>query len=48
MRLFSSPHSTRCLQVSYMVLVVSVMLPSRQLLAQAQGKKSHIPSDLVV
>ena len=37
MRLFSSPRWTRCLQVSRMVLVVSVMLASFQLLAQAQG-----------
>jgi hypothetical protein len=40
MRLFSLPRSTRCWQVSCMALVVCVMLPSRQLLAQAQGKKS--------
>lgn len=38
MRLFSSPRWTRCLQVSRMALVVSVMLASFQLLAQAQGK----------
>src|SRR5262245_47114698 len=38
MRLFSSPRWTRCLHVSCMALVVSVMLPSPQLLAQAQGK----------
>src|SRR6266567_1988143 len=40
MRLFSSPRWTRCLQVSRMALVVSVMLTSFQLLAQAQGKES--------
>jgi hypothetical protein len=38
-RLFSSPLWTRCLQVSRMALVVSVMLASFQLLAQAQGKE---------
>src|SRR6059036_124022 len=38
MRLFSSPRWTRCLQVSRMSLVVSVMLAACPLLAQAQGK----------
>jgi hypothetical protein len=33
MRLFSSPHWTRCLQVSRMALVVSAMLASLPLLA---------------
>jgi hypothetical protein len=37
MRLFSSPHWTRCLQVSRMALVVSAMLASLPLLAQTQG-----------
>ena len=39
MRLFSSPLWIRCLQVSRMALVFSVMLASFQLLAQAQGKE---------
>jgi|ERR1700730_18431612 len=39
MRLFSSPHWTRCLQVSRMALVVSAMLASLPLLAQTQGKE---------
>src|SRR6266404_1967245 len=38
MRLFSSPYWTRCLQVSCMALVASVVLASFQLLAQALGK----------
>src|SRR6266404_120111 len=38
MRLFSSPHWTRCLQVSCMALVASVVLASFQLLAEALGK----------
>jgi pimeloyl-ACP methyl ester carboxylesterase len=38
MRLFSSFHPSRCLQVCCVALAVSVMLPSPQLLAQAQGK----------
>ena len=38
MRLFSSPHSPGYLQVCCMALVVAVMLPSRPLLAHAQGK----------
>src|SRR5882762_2144086 len=38
MRLFSSPHWTRCLQVCCMALVASVVLASFQLLAQAPGK----------
>src|SRR5260370_18396261 len=42
MRLFSSPRWTRCLQVSRMALVVSVMLASFQLLAQAQGKERPV------
>src|ERR1700730_16506615 len=42
MRLFSSRHSTRRLQVFCTALVVSVMLPSPQLLAQAQGKQSPV------
>ena len=37
---FSSRRWTRCLQVACMTLVVSVMLASFQLLAQAQGKES--------
>jgi hypothetical protein len=40
MRLFSSRHSSRRLQAFCTALVVSVMLPSPQLLAQAQGKES--------
>src|SRR5215467_9692066 len=39
MRLFKSYRWTRCLQVSRMVLVVSVMLASFRLLAQGQGKE---------
>src|SRR5438034_1251986 len=42
MRLFSSPRWTRCLQVPRMSLVVSVMLASFQLLAQAQGKECPV------
>jgi pimeloyl-ACP methyl ester carboxylesterase len=42
MHLFSSPHSSRRLQVACMALVVSAMLPSPQLLAQAQGKGSAV------
>src|SRR6266852_6238915 len=42
MRLFSSPHWTRCLQVFRMALVVSVMLASFQLLAQVQGKERPV------
>src|SRR6202795_946452 len=38
MRLFSSPGWSRCLQVSCMALVASVVLASFQLLAQARGK----------
>src|SRR6266446_2876795 len=38
MRLFSSPYWTRCLQVSCMALVASVVLASFQLQAQALGK----------
>src|SRR6202162_1622483 len=38
MRLFGSPGLTRCLQVSCMALVPSVVLASFQLLAQAPGK----------
>src|ERR1700686_214711 len=38
MRLFSSPRWTRCLQVSCMAWVASVVLASFQLLAQAPGK----------
>jgi pimeloyl-ACP methyl ester carboxylesterase len=39
MRLFNSPRWTRCLQASRMALMVSVMLASFQLPAQAQGKE---------
>src|SRR5215813_8049186 len=42
MRLISSPRWTRCLQVSRMALVVSVMLASFQLLAQGQRKESPV------
>jgi hypothetical protein len=42
MRLFSALFSIRCLQVFCLALVVSAMLPSPQLLAQAQGKKSSL------
>src|SRR5258707_12559504 len=42
MRLFSSPRWTRCLQVSRMALVVSVMITAFQLLAQAQGKERPV------
>src|SRR5215472_13749458 len=38
MRLFSSSHPSRCVQACCMALAVSVMLPSPQLLAQAQAK----------
>src|ERR1700724_912179 len=38
MRLFSSPRWIRCLQVSCMALVASIVLASFQLLAQAPGK----------
>src|ERR1700738_3454362 len=42
MRLFSSPRWARCLQVSCMALVASVMFASFQLPAQAQGQgKGH-------
>src|ERR1700730_12314025 len=39
MRLFTLPRWTRCVQVSCMALVLSVMLASFQLLAQNQGKE---------
>jgi hypothetical protein len=39
MHLFGSPRWTRCLQLRCMALVVSVMLASFQLLAEAQGKE---------
>jgi pimeloyl-ACP methyl ester carboxylesterase len=42
MHLFSSPHSSRSLQLLCMALAVSVMLPSLQLPAQAQGKNSPV------
>jgi len=42
MRLFSSSHPSRCLQACCMALAVSVMLPSPQLLAQAQGKRGPV------
>jgi hypothetical protein len=42
MRLFSSPRWTRCSQVSRMALVVSMMLASFQLLAQAQGEERPV------
>jgi len=42
MRLFSSPSRTRCLQVFRIALVVSVMLGSFQLLAQAQEKERPV------
>jgi pimeloyl-ACP methyl ester carboxylesterase len=42
MRLFSSPRWTRCLQVSRMALVVSVILASLQLLAQEQRKEPPV------
>ena len=46
MHLFNSPRWTRCLQVSRMVLVVSVMLASFQLLGHqllgAQGKERPV------
>src|ERR1700692_1865350 len=46
MRLFSSPRCTRCLQVSCIALVVSVMLAPFRLLpeaqAQAQGKERPV------
>src|SRR5271169_5143905 len=42
MSLFSSPSWTRCLQVLRMVLVVSTMLASVQLLAQAKGKERPV------
>src|SRR5215471_5214777 len=43
MRLFSTPHAARCLQVCCMALVVAVMLPSRPVLAHAQGKSRGTP-----
>jgi hypothetical protein len=42
MRLLSSPRWTRCLQVSRMALVASVMLAPLQLQAQAQGKECPV------
>src|SRR5882762_4588514 len=42
MRLFRSPRWTRCLQVSRMALVVSVILASFQLLAQGRGKERTV------
>src|SRR5258708_16667177 len=39
MSLFTLPRWTRCLHVSFIALVVSVMLASFQLLAQAHGKE---------
>src|ERR1700694_3264350 len=42
MRLFISPRWTRCLQVSRMALLVSGMLLSFPLLAQAQGKERPV------
>src|SRR6266496_3859872 len=42
MHLFSLPRWARCSQVSRMALVVSVMLASFQLLAQAQGKERPV------
>src|SRR5262249_16305999 len=42
MRLFSSSHPSRCLQACCVALVVSVMLPPPQLLAQAQEKGSAV------
>jgi hypothetical protein len=41
-RLFSSPRWTRCFEVSPVALVVSAMLASFQLLAQAQGKERPV------
>jgi pimeloyl-ACP methyl ester carboxylesterase len=42
MHLFSSPHSSRRLPIACMALVVCVMLPSSQLLAQTQGKGNAV------
>jgi hypothetical protein len=42
MRLFSSPRRTQRLQVSRRALVISVMLASFPLLAQAQGKERPV------
>src|SRR5258707_10886376 len=42
MHLFSSRRCTRCLQVARIALVVSAMLGSFQLLAQAQGKERPV------
>src|SRR5215475_6820709 len=42
MRLFSSPRWTRCLHVSWMALMASLMLASLPLLAQAQGKERPV------
>jgi hypothetical protein len=42
MRRLSSPHWTRCVQISCMALVASVMLSSFPLLAQAQGKERPV------
>jgi hypothetical protein len=42
MRIFNSPRRTRCLLISRIVMVVSVMLASFQLMAQAQGKERSV------
>jgi pimeloyl-ACP methyl ester carboxylesterase len=42
MRLFSSSHPSRCLQVCRMALVISVMLASSQWSAQAQRKERPV------
>ena len=42
MRLFSSPRWTRCLHVSCMALMASLMLASLPLLARAQGKERPV------
>jgi hypothetical protein len=44
MHLFSSPHSSRRLQVACMALVVSAILPSPQLPAQGKGSPVEHPS----
>src|SRR5262245_61205050 len=42
MHLFSSPRQNRCLRVSRVILVISLMLASFQLLTQPQGKERSV------
>ena len=48
MRLFSSPRRTQRLQVSRRALLISVMLASFPLLAQAQGKERPVKTRLFI